>query len=66
MSKRKGLSVEEKRKRLLEIFDSYEFFTMKEIEKLGSQKGEFDSPRNCQQYDQGNPRNAAGRWSSSI
>jgi hypothetical protein len=43
MSKRKGLSVDEKRKRLLEVFDSYEFFTLKEIEKLGSQKGDADS-----------------------
>jgi DNA-binding transcriptional MocR family regulator len=43
MSKRKGLSVDEKRKRMLEIFDSFEFYTLKELEKLGSQKGTIDS-----------------------
>lgn len=40
MSKRKGLSAEEKRERMLEIFHSTsDFFLLKELEKLGPKKG---------------------------
>jgi hypothetical protein len=37
---KKGLSFEEKRKRMLEIFkDDQSFFHLKDIEKLGTKKG---------------------------
>ncbi len=40
MAKGRGLSYEEKRKRMLEIFKEYPFFFhLKDIEKLGTKKG---------------------------
>ncbi|KAI0515526.1 hypothetical protein KFK09_008191 [Dendrobium nobile] len=40
MSKRRGLSLEEKREHMLQIFyDSQDFFLLKELEKLGPKKG---------------------------
>ncbi|KAG8656987.1 meiotic nuclear division protein 1 homolog [Manihot esculenta] len=40
MSKKRGLSLEEKRERILQIFyDSQDFFLLKELEKLGPKKG---------------------------
>ncbi|XP_077210758.1 mnd1 family protein isoform X1 [Tasmannia lanceolata] len=40
MSKRRGLSLEEKRTQMLQIFyDSQDFFLLKELEKLGPKKG---------------------------
>ena len=40
MSKKRGLSVDEKRSRLLEVFhESGEVFVLKEVEKLGVKKG---------------------------
>lgn len=40
MSKKRGLSVEEKRSRLLEVFhEAGEVFVLKEVEKLGVKKG---------------------------
>lgn len=40
MSKKRGLSLEEKRERLLEVFhDSCEVFVWKEVEKLATKKG---------------------------
>ncbi|OIW15738.1 hypothetical protein TanjilG_04273 [Lupinus angustifolius] len=40
MSKKRGLSLEEKRERMLQIFyDSHDFYLLKELEKLGPRKG---------------------------
>ncbi|KAI3861786.1 hypothetical protein MKW92_005580 [Papaver armeniacum] len=40
MSKKRGLSLEEKREKMLEIFyDSQDFYLLKELEKLGPKKG---------------------------
>jgi hypothetical protein len=40
MSKRKGVSFEEKRNRIMKIFyDKKEVFNIKEIEKLGAKAG---------------------------
>lgn len=40
MSKKRGLSLEEKREKILQIFyDSQDFFLLKELEKLGPKKG---------------------------
>ncbi|KAK8937678.1 hypothetical protein KSP40_PGU012383 [Platanthera guangdongensis] len=40
MSKKRGLSLEEKREHMLQIFyDSQDFFLLKELEKLGPKKG---------------------------
>ncbi|KAJ6812850.1 meiotic nuclear division protein 1-like protein [Iris pallida] len=40
MSKKRGLSLEEKREQILKIFyDSQDFFLLKELEKLGPKKG---------------------------
>ncbi|XP_013595416.1 PREDICTED: meiotic nuclear division protein 1 homolog isoform X2 [Brassica oleracea var. oleracea] len=40
MSKKRGLSLEEKREKMLQIFyDSQDFFLLKELEKLGPKKG---------------------------
>ncbi|KAJ4708577.1 Meiotic nuclear division protein 1-like [Melia azedarach] len=40
MSKKRGLSLEEKREKMLEIFyESQDFFLLKELEKLGPKKG---------------------------
>ncbi|XP_047328056.1 meiotic nuclear division protein 1 homolog [Impatiens glandulifera] len=40
MSKKRGVSLEEKRERILQIFyDSQDFFLLKELEKLGPKKG---------------------------
>ncbi|XP_022144944.1 meiotic nuclear division protein 1 homolog isoform X1 [Momordica charantia] len=40
MSKKRGLSLEEKREKMLQIFyDSQDFFLLKELEKLGPRKG---------------------------
>ncbi|XWS72132.1 hypothetical protein CRYUN_Cryun02cG0013900 [Craigia yunnanensis] len=40
MSKKRGLSLEEKRERILQIFyESQDFFLLKELEKLGPKKG---------------------------
>lgn len=40
MSKKRGLSLEEKREHMLQIFyDSHDFFLLKELEKLGPKKG---------------------------
>jgi hypothetical protein len=40
MSKRKGLTVDEKRERMLEIFhDSADVFVLKDIEKIAVKKG---------------------------
>ncbi|XP_020581913.1 meiotic nuclear division protein 1 homolog isoform X2 [Phalaenopsis equestris] len=40
MSKRRGLSLEEKREHMLQIFyDSQDFFLLKELEKLGPKRG---------------------------
>jgi hypothetical protein len=40
MSKRRGLSLEEKRTAMLQIFyDSQDFYLLKELEKLGPSKG---------------------------
>ncbi|MED6218987.1 Meiotic nuclear division protein 1 [Stylosanthes scabra] len=40
MSKKRGLSLEEKREKMLEIFyDSQDFFLLKELEKMGPKKG---------------------------
>ncbi|KAJ0971408.1 hypothetical protein J5N97_019367 [Dioscorea zingiberensis] len=40
MSKKRGLSLEEKREQMLQIFyDSQDFFLLKELEKLGPKKG---------------------------
>ncbi|XP_020581911.1 meiotic nuclear division protein 1 homolog [Phalaenopsis equestris] len=40
MSKRRGLSLEEKREHILQIFyDSQDFFLLKELEKLGPKRG---------------------------
>ncbi|RZC68462.1 hypothetical protein C5167_031739 [Papaver somniferum] len=39
-SKKRGLSLEEKREKMLEIFyDSQDFYLLKELEKLGPKKG---------------------------
>ncbi|KAI3967674.1 hypothetical protein MKX01_039584 [Papaver californicum] len=40
MSKKRGLSLEEKREKMLQIFyDSQDFYLLKELEKLGPKKG---------------------------
>ncbi|KAG8362638.1 hypothetical protein BUALT_BualtUnG0055900 [Buddleja alternifolia] len=40
MSKKRGLSLDEKREKMLQIFyDSQDFFLLKELEKLGPKKG---------------------------
>ncbi|KAM2383428.1 hypothetical protein ACFXTH_040987 [Malus domestica] len=40
MSKKQGLSLDEKREKMLQIFyDSQDFFLLKELEKSGSKKG---------------------------
>ncbi|XP_048501010.1 meiotic nuclear division protein 1 homolog isoform X2 [Beta vulgaris subsp. vulgaris] len=40
MSKKRGLSLEEKREKILQIFyDSQDFFLLKELEKMGPKKG---------------------------
>ncbi|XP_039166302.1 meiotic nuclear division protein 1 homolog isoform X5 [Eucalyptus grandis] len=40
MSKKRGLSLEEKREKMLQIFyESQDFFLLKELEKLGPRKG---------------------------
>ncbi|KAG5407269.1 hypothetical protein IGI04_013391 [Brassica rapa subsp. trilocularis] len=40
MSKKRGLSLEEKREKMLQIFyDSQDFFLLKELEKMGPKKG---------------------------
>ncbi|XP_015889115.3 meiotic nuclear division protein 1 homolog [Ziziphus jujuba] len=40
MSKKRGLSLDEKREKILQIFyDSQDFFLLKELEKLGPKKG---------------------------
>lgn len=40
MSKKRGLSLEEKREKILQIFyDSQDFYLLKELEKLGPKKG---------------------------
>ncbi|XP_021990519.1 meiotic nuclear division protein 1 homolog isoform X2 [Helianthus annuus] len=40
MSKKRGLSLEEKREKMLQIFyDSQDFYLLKELEKLGPRKG---------------------------
>ncbi|KAK7245499.1 hypothetical protein RIF29_40345 [Crotalaria pallida] len=40
MSKKRGLSLEEKREKMLQIFyDSHDFYLLKELEKLGPRKG---------------------------
>nr|XP_029121031.1 meiotic nuclear division protein 1 homolog isoform X2 [Elaeis guineensis] len=40
MSKKRGLSLEEKREQILQIFyESQDFFLLKELEKLGPKKG---------------------------
>ena len=40
MGGKKGVTMEEKRKRILEIYyDNKEVFNLKEIEKLGAKKG---------------------------
>ncbi|XP_062102256.1 meiotic nuclear division protein 1 homolog [Humulus lupulus] len=39
-SKKRGISLEEKREKILQIFyDSQDFFLLKELEKLGPKKG---------------------------
>jgi hypothetical protein len=38
----RGVSAEEKRQRMLEIFKDAEVFNMKELEKLGSKRGPID------------------------